>query len=431
MRGLRLTPRGLTLLVAGSGLAGLGVLYGVELLATMGSALLLTVVAGLAALAGGPRTHARRRLVAERVCAPDPVPPGHWATVVVRVRNPADDDPATSREAVAGCHLEEVESGGGPDRTSPGPAPGGGPGLVYRVRSGRRGRWPLGPLVATTRDAFGVARLDQRIGGAGSLRVHATLVPLAPPGPTLPALEDPSRSSVGEGHDDVVLREYRSGDDLRRVHWASAARHGTPMVRTGQALDRPATGVLLDAALLRDQHAMSGQPPGMDRSGEWAVAAAVSIAVCLSGGGHPVRLYSTLDHPSLSTLPPARAGGDEGTLLARTVDMAPPAGTPALDPLIATARVLEVDPGRDRTLYAVLGPLTPAQADALARLATTRRARALLLSPTDDGRPDVAGDARPDATAVAVLRRSGWSVRTVSPGTLLTTAWHDLHGTTS
>ena len=41
------------------------------------------------------------------------------------------------------------------------------------------------------------------------------------------------------GEDDVSVREYRDGDDLRRIHWPATARTGDLMVRQEE---RPATG---------------------------------------------------------------------------------------------------------------------------------------------------------------------------------------------
>lgn len=45
----------------------------------------------------------------------------------------------------------------------------------------------------------------------------------------------PLASSVGDSEEFVSLREYRSGDPLRRLHWASWAKTGTPYVKEFQA----------------------------------------------------------------------------------------------------------------------------------------------------------------------------------------------------
>jgi len=45
----------------------------------------------------------------------------------------------------------------------------------------------------------------------------------------------PLASSVGDSEEFVSLREYRSGDPLRRLHWASWAKAGTPYVKEFQA----------------------------------------------------------------------------------------------------------------------------------------------------------------------------------------------------
>ena len=45
----------------------------------------------------------------------------------------------------------------------------------------------------------------------------------------------PLASSVGDSEEFVSLREYRSGDPLRRIHWASWAKAGTPYVKEFQS----------------------------------------------------------------------------------------------------------------------------------------------------------------------------------------------------
>ena len=85
------------------------------------------------------------------------------------------------------------------------------------------------------------------------------------------------------GEDDVTIREYRDGDDLRRIHWPATARTGDLMVRQE---DRPAQRravVLLDPV---DAHGGSGATGSF----EWAVSACASIAAHLCESGYAVHL---------------------------------------------------------------------------------------------------------------------------------------------
>ena len=86
------------------------------------------------------------------------------------------------------------------------------------------------------------------------------------------------------GEDDAVVRPYRHGDDLRKVHWRSTARRDELMVRVEERPWRGGTTVLLDHRLV----AHRGSGPGA--SLEWAVSLAASICLHLHRYGHQVRL---------------------------------------------------------------------------------------------------------------------------------------------
>ena len=113
--------------------------------------------------------------------------------------------------------------------------------------------------------------------------------------------------------EDVTVREYRRGDDLRRVHWRSSARVGELMVRREEQPWQSRATLFLDNRL----RAHRGQ--GIASSLEAAVSAAASIAVHLSQRGFTVRLVTaTGEDPAsawhfrdtdLNTEPAARGAG--------------------------------------------------------------------------------------------------------------------------
>jgi len=83
-------------------------------------------------------------------------------------------------------------------------------------------------------DLFGLVELTRSFTTTDALVVTPTVTPL-------PAIrlggdwagggDSRARSISTMGEDDVTTREYRHGDDLRRVHWRSTARYGELMVR--------------------------------------------------------------------------------------------------------------------------------------------------------------------------------------------------------
>ena len=82
------------------------------------------------------------------------------------------------------------------------------------------------------------------------------------------------------------MREYRRGDDLRRVHWRSSARVGELMVRREEQPWQSRATVFLD------NRGTSHRGQGAACSLEAAVSAAASIAVHLTHRGYTVRLVT-------------------------------------------------------------------------------------------------------------------------------------------
>ncbi len=81
-----------------------------------------------------------------------------------------------------------------------------------------------------------------------------------------------------------TLREYVPGDDVRRVHWASTARLGRPMVRTHQQPTQRRTTVVLDDRA-------DAYPPSRGTAPfERAISAAASALVACREQGDLVRL---------------------------------------------------------------------------------------------------------------------------------------------
>ncbi len=95
--------------------------------------------------------------------------------------------------------------------------------------------------------------------------------------------------------EDVTVREYRRGDDLRRVHWRSSARVGELMVRREEQPWQSRATVFLD------NRARSHRGQGLSSSLESAVTAAASVALHLSQRGFMVRLTTaTGEHEATS-----------------------------------------------------------------------------------------------------------------------------------
>jgi uncharacterized protein (DUF58 family) len=88
------------------------------------------------------------------------------------------------------------------------------------------------------------------------------------------------------GEDDVAVRSYHDGDDLRRIHWPTTAHRSKLMVRQE---DHPARR---RAVIVLDSRTAGHQGRGTAGSFDWAVTAAASIATHLSDHHYALHLAS-------------------------------------------------------------------------------------------------------------------------------------------
>jgi uncharacterized protein (DUF58 family) len=159
----------------------------------------------------------------------------------------------------------------------------------YVVRSEVRGKFELGPMRVRLSDPFGLVELDRTFQSVSSLVVTPRVVPL----PLVPLSgvwtgsgDNRPRAFASGSAEDVTVREYRRGDDLRRVHWRSSAHAGELMVR------REEQPWQSRATLFIDNRKYAHRGTGAASSLEHAVSIAASVAVHLVQRGFSVRLVT-------------------------------------------------------------------------------------------------------------------------------------------
>jgi uncharacterized protein (DUF58 family) len=240
----------------------------------------------------------RFRLTARRTVNPARVPRGESADVVLEVTN------ADARTGGLWMLVEQLPTDlGTPPRFVVERLGGGQTArLPYRVHGARRGRHMLGPLRLRLVDPFGLVERTAVGAGSAPLLVVPRVRPLGPGGPTGGqggGGEGARRSIAVHGEDDVSTREYRHGDDLRKVHWRATARVGELMVRLEERPWRSQATLFLDTR--SRAHLVAGRsagtavpgPPGDDcpppDSLEWLVEAAASIGAAMARRGSVLR----------------------------------------------------------------------------------------------------------------------------------------------
>jgi uncharacterized protein (DUF58 family) len=394
-----LTTRGRSFLAAGLACAACSFLLGERDLLRLGIFLLALPLVAAATL---HRT--RFRLSCTRRLEPARVTVGRPATVTLRLENVSriptgillvEDALPYLLGGRPRFVLERVEGGGVRE-------------VVYTLRSDVRGRFSVGPVVVRLTDPFGLAELTRSFTATDALVVTPEIAPLPRTGLAgewTGGGDSRARSVATCGEEDVAPREYREGDDLRRVHWRSTARYGELMVRREEQPWQSRAVVLLDA------RAGAHRGDGPTSSFEWAVSAAASVSVHLARAGYAVRFLDDSGEE-------VSAGGELGD--AALLDALAVAERSRASTL---ARAVErLRRGGEGLVVAVLGSLEPGEVDSLTRLRHGSAASVAVLLDPSSWLPGSAPDPSYDAN-VALLQQAGWRVLPARQRTRLDALW--------
>jgi uncharacterized protein (DUF58 family) len=404
------TTRGRSFLAAGAASAACGLLLRELGLFQVG--LLLFVLPLLSALAA---RRTRYQLSCQRSLSPGRVQAGQPTVISIRLQNTPRlrSGLLLAEDGVPGAF------GGNPRFVLDGIEGGGGRELSYRIQSGLRGKYTIGPLQVRVADAFGMVEIPRSFRSTSTLTVTPTVEQL--PGAQLSGAwlgsgDHRARTVAAAGDDDVAPRAYRDGDDLRRVHWRSTARYGELMVR------REEQQWHARASLFLDTRAAAHSGSGITSSFDYAVSAAASIGVRLAREHFDTQLVTDEG--------PVTLGGTFEDALLDTLAVARPSRNAALQPGLSA---LTAGPGG--LVIAIAGYLTDDQARLLAGACRPpASAIAVLLDvmtwsgsrPRRDQDGRERGPGGKQNSAASALAAAGWQVLTVTAATPLADAWRQL-----
>jgi uncharacterized protein (DUF58 family) len=121
--------------------------------------------------------------------------------------------------------------------------------LQHVLHPPSRGIVDIGPVTVQRLDPFGLTRTVVQLGEARELIVAPRVTDLSGSGFSLAGGDGSvraSRRNAAGNNDDLMTREYRTGDALRRVHWRATARHGDLMVRQEEESSFPTARLIVD-----------------------------------------------------------------------------------------------------------------------------------------------------------------------------------------
>lgn len=290
--------------------------------------------------------------------------------------------------------------------------------IRYEIPAVRRGRYTVGPLSARLSDPFNLAQLTSEQAGATEVVIHPRVEPLTRPtlsGELATGTTAQVRRLYTAGEEFYTTREYRDGDDLRKVHWRSSAKRGELMIRQEETPWQ--ARALLVCDLREDAHRGGAE----DGSFERTVSAIASIAVRLAEDGYEVGCV--LDDGGRVQAPAGRGGATPVLDYLATV-------RPTRTPSLATVATRLARTNGGGLLLAVVTVPTPEEAATLARCRLAYAGAAALLVRADSWTHRSAREiAEADALAAGatgLLQRAGWRTATLSRDEPLDAPWRQL-----
>ena len=282
--------------------------------------------------------------------------------------------------------------------------------VSYAIVCRQRGRYRIGPLTIYVSDPFGLSRTRLQTAGSSDLVVYPQVEDLDAR-PMLSQGIGAGESAVRHLHrtaaDFFTMREYVTGDDLRRIHWPSVAKTSHLMIRQDESTRRSSATVFIDNRL--ETLGASGSP-----AFERAVSVAGSVGRTLIRAGYNLRLATAGSPPTLLT--------EEGMLEA-LASLAPTKGLATANVL----RALRAGALADTTLTYVSAPPSAGDVATISRVGSMfGRKLGIFVYPT--GPRNLAAEAAEEVAARASaatvsLQRAGWEVHVLAPEGRLSDTW--------
>jgi uncharacterized protein (DUF58 family) len=282
--------------------------------------------------------------------------------------------------------------------------------VSYSVLCRSRGRYAVGPTSISVSDPFGLARINVRILDTNELVVYPEVEDIPPGELSLQGAgfgDSTMRQLYRSAAEFYTMREYITGDDLRRIHWPSVARTGQLMIRQDEATRRSAATVFLDNRIVSLGSVGS---PGFER----AVSAAASMGRSLLRAGFAVRL-AMVDAPAVPVAEERLLETLAGVTSSRERDIA------------GALAALRISALSESTLIVVGAPPAGSEVESLQRFgARFGRKVAVLVLPTRS--PLLPREAAEELegrmqAAVTALRGSRWKVCVLPPDGRLAEEW--------
>ena len=147
--------------------------------------------------------------------------------------------------------------------------------FTYEMRSKQRGYYKVGPLDLTSGDIFGLNHRQVAFSDEGHVTVYPQIVPLDDLGlpsktpfghlrTRMPLYEDPARV--------IGVRDYQSGDSLRKINWKTTATSGRLQVKKYEPAMTLQTVILLSLNL--EEYEI--------RNAYWATEMAIVVAASVA-----------------------------------------------------------------------------------------------------------------------------------------------------